>query len=409
MTSGGSSEIGARLAVACPRCGRKLQVLAEHAGRRFQCPDCQAVIAVPARRQAAPPDAIPASGSQSPATATPPQAPADRLLVVCPECEAQFLARREHAGRPTRCGKCGAQFAIPRPAPEPEEIHAAESYALGEVVARPLAPIDFPQEPRAIAERISTDAPPPRPFLSGVFGFPFRDEARIRLVSVVFLYCILAALLAVVGYFLIGEAIGVIGAGFFALASLWMAVITFGFASACMRAIIEETAAGSDEVSEWPDADWKMWLFAWFPMVYLAFVSAAIGYGAYLLLSLWIAIDSWPVDVALFVLFPFLLLSSLECDSTVAPFSGPVAASLFRHFLSWVAFYALVGLLAISLFVPAGVLGYFVHPLLGVLYFAPAAAVATFIYARLLGRLAWRISTAREDQDDETEDENEPQ
>src|SRR5206468_879767 len=99
----------------------------------------------------------------------------------------------------------------------------------------------------------------------------------------------------------------------------------------------------------------------------------------------------WPVFAAfLLVSFPLLLLSALEADSYIWPFSGEIFGSLRPLLRGWIAFYFLSGLLAavawiatIMMFEPLQ----YSTPLVA----GPLWATAFFIYARLLGRLAWLI------------------
>lgn len=88
----------------------------------------------------------------------------------------------------------------------------------------------------------------------------------------------------------------------------------------------------------------------------------------------------------------------------LVPWSAPILLSLFRRPASWLVFYLLSGALAVTLILPTLFVAFFVHPLVALVYFAPAAAAAIFIYARLLGRLAWRISEIDADEGDDEAD-----
>ena len=94
-----------------------------------------------------------------------------------------------------------------------------------------------------------------------------------------------------------------------------------------------------------------------------------------------------------FVLFPIILLSSMEADS-IWPLSLPTWRSLITAWPGWAVFYAVSALMALGLAIAVAAaiaaLGK-----LGPLVFCPIAAAALFSYARLLGRLAWFIRHAR--------------
>lgn len=416
MSAGGQHERVRVVAAVCGGCGKQLRAPLAQAGRRVRCPHCGGTVALPEWGD---------KPTRSPVVSTsPPPEPAlsdEKLLISCPGCEAQFYARREHAGRATRCGKCGANFSIPLPgattaavvkreeALEPFDLDGeGDGYAVGAPAVRPVAAIEFPEEPRAIAERIETDAPPRSVFFSGVFNYPFQGEAVSRWFSLTLLL-VLQGLLGVTSLmFITGEegGLGVVAAGFLGFAEFWVFIIAAGFGSACARAIIEDTAAGSQQVGSWPDADWRGWFFAWLPFLYLGFLSLVAGYLVRLALSLVPGEGHWFLSLSAFVglpflLFPFLLLSGMETDSMVAPLSGPILRSVFRRFGSWLLFYVLAGLALVAVMLPTLVLGVFVHAYVAVFYFAPLAAAGVFVYSRLLGRLAWRISQVDDDEDED--------
>ena len=401
MSGGAHRKPGNVISTLCGGCGREVRAPAMQAGKRVCCPGCHDVVTLP--------------GGAPRIVATGISMPEDRFVVQCPACAASFYARKEHAGRPTRCGKCGTQFALPRLELAAAAVDSdasslspfdldddAEGYSISAPAARTVVAIDFPEEPRAIAERIELDAAPRSLYFSGVFDFPFRGEAASRWLSLTLFLVLIGGLCAAIAHYITGEGgeLGVVGAGFFLLAAFWALLLTASFGSNCAKAIVEDTAAGSDQVASWPDADWRTWFFPMVAVGYVSFLTLTVGYVLHLAVMLAPLeaqgyLDFGAFVVVPFLLFPLLMLSGLECDSMVVPVSGPVFASLYRHAAVWLGFYALSALLACAVLLPTIVLGPVLLGIFAVLYFALAAGTGTFMYARLLGRLGWRISHAR--------------
>jgi len=402
MSAGGQHERVRMVAAVCSGCGKQVRAPMAQAGRRVRCPHCRGTVELPGMLNSPVPPASPST-----------EVPADRLLVACPDCEARFYARLEHAGRPTRCGKCGKIFEIPRaelstsPAAESEAFglspfelgEDADGYSLSAPAAPRRVALEFPEEPRAIRERIAPDAAPRSTYFSGVFDFPFRGDAVSRWFSLTLLLTLLGGLSVTALMFVTGSegSMGVVGAGFLGLAAMWAFILAAGFGSSCATVILEDTAAGSELVGNWPEADWRGWLYAWLPFFYIVFLAMVAGYGLRLLLALVPGEGYWLLNLVAFlvlpgVLFPILLLSGMEGGSMLVPWSAPILLSLFRRPASWLVFYLLSGALTVALLLPTVLVALFLHPLVALVYFAPVAAAAIFIYARLLGRLAWRIS-----------------
>jgi flagellar biosynthesis protein FliQ len=90
----------------------------------------------------------------------------------------------------------------------------------------------------------------------------------------------------------------------------------------------------------------------------------------------------------LYAFLPITQLSILESASLVNPLSGPILRSLHHQFLLWCTFYLMT--FVISLIVAIILASVQVdHPTLVFIIAAVLIAFATFLYMRLLGRLAW--------------------
>jgi hypothetical protein len=186
-------------------------------------------------------------------------------------------------------------------------------------------------------------------------------------------------------------------------ASVAIGVCVLAYAARCVLVIVQETAAGQDAIL-WPDEPFQDWLghavqFLELLGIWLA-PSALL---ARMLRGVWL-----PEEGALRVLllagpglwlfFPVGLLSSLSAESRWIPFRWTICVRFLR-----VAPAALVFYFVTSILLSAAVLPWYYALFGGHAYLLPVAAgvaaFVLFVYARLLGRLAWIIqrlpSTAR--------------
>ena len=182
-------------------------------------------------------------------------------------------------------------------------------------------------------------------------------------------------------------------------------------AAASMLAILIDTAHGCDRIENWPSAHVGEWLAESFFIDQQCLPRPRAGdalgevFGAAAVRLEY----SLPASVA--VLFPILLLSMLEADSPMMPFSVAVWRSMATSWRAWAVFYLeSAALVALAVFlwpilaVPsaAGLVGvdtladlrHFLlsAPLPSVVGMLGASALVVailMIYFRLLGRLAW--------------------
>jgi hypothetical protein len=178
-------------------------------------------------------------------------------------------------------------------------------------------------------------------------------------------------------------------------ASIIVGVFVLAYAARCVLVVVEETALGQDAAT-WPNEPYLDWLgHAVLFVELLGIWIAPAALAARLLRHVWL-----PGEGALRVLllagpglwlfFPIGLLSSLSAQSRWTPFRWSIfhcflriaPAALIFYFLTAVLLGGAVVLWYLALFGGRGVL-------------LPVAAVVgaavLFIYARLLGRVAWLI------------------
>ncbi|MGQ0635183.1 MAG: hypothetical protein ACT4QC_11275 [Planctomycetaceae bacterium] len=184
--------------------------------------------------------------------------------------------------------------------------------------------------------------------------------------------------------------------------SLW----TAAYGAALFNAIFDATAGGAGVVDDWPDYDWADWLGHLLHLAYVTGIAAFVGYLASIVCGAARSIDvsdpgtDWPILIlasagTIFLVFPFVFLSTQFAASPWSPVAPVVVRSVFRSraAVAWLLFYVAAAPLPVVLwaqiaFSKPG------HVSLAAAGLGPQLAAAWMIYARLLGRLAWEISQA---------------
>ena len=187
-----------------------------------------------------------------------------------------------------------------------------------------------------------------------------------------------------------------------ALGAMLAGVGCAGVAAIHGLTILLETTAGNDRMENWPNVglflDWIGEL--WF-VFNTAAISVLLGLGLNWLLPELLTSRDLTVAVTVFLLFPVLLLCTLESNSPFVPISTVVFASLGRQCIAWLAFYFQSGCLLAA----AAALVYYLGPLLDLRAAIPLAALlfsaVVMIYFRLLGRLAFGCSVEPEEEEEE--------
>ncbi len=179
-------------------------------------------------------------------------------------------------------------------------------------------------------------------------------------------------------------------------ASVMVGVCVLAFAARCVLVVVNETAAGQDEII-WPSEPYQDWLGHAVQFIELVGIwLAPSALLARLLRDVWLPDDGALRVVliaapGLWLFFPIGLLSSLSAESRWVPFRWAICLRFLRAAPSAVVFYFLTALLLCAAVVPwyyalFGGHGYLLLPAAGV------SSVVLFLYARLLGRLAWIVS-----------------
>ncbi|MHB1037751.1 MAG: hypothetical protein ACYC35_25065 [Pirellulales bacterium] len=321
-------------------------------------------------------------------------------VVTCPVCRAKIDLPPDPAAERVRCRECHAMLALrltksaAQPAAKPTVAAVgaeAGEYVVGDPVTRPTVSTRFAEAPP-----LYDSQPPPEPprwtFFSRVFTFPWRAGAAtgwLVFSSGLVALGLLGALIH--GLFGGGAMFGMVAVGLFVLVAVWLSFLTWSYGATCYIAIVEETSDGNDAINEWPEPDWREWCWSLFHLLYVLLLAAAVGVGVEALMVARLEQAGPALAITMFLLFPFLLLSSMEVRSPLVPVSSLILRSLAGVWWAWIAFYvvslpvvfagvAVAGILAIGKF-------FWVVPLA-----APMLAAIVFIHARLLGRLGWRIA-----------------
>jgi hypothetical protein len=239
-------------------------------------------------------------------------------------------------------------------------------------------------------ERYKPEPPPRWTFFSGVFTYPWRPQSMLPFVvlSIGIALCEWSGMLVLSGL-ASGSQPGALSAGAFGIVWFWLVILTGSYAAACVFAIMETTAYNYDAPYDWPEPDWRE------RFVHLLWMGWCLG----LAMALFVAPSALLSDslqgraltsaIGIAVAFPVFVLSTMETNS-LAPFSAPIWRSVVSQLSVWITFYVLSSLLLAASGL-ASIELFRRMQWLSPLVLGPVWAATILIYARLLGRLAWRI------------------
>lgn len=348
------------LQVACEHCGSPLRVRIRLAGKNGTCPQCHGLILIP----------IPQDYYSS-------------------EAENQLAQKADETNQPGYRLKTPLEFepddgtssAPPPLFPRTPPVTTGEiSGVLDEAEQRRFGTRSQPMSPRF-------------PFFTGVFFFPWYPDVWLRWIYLT-VGCYAVSILPVITLSFFSNVTNYAGVAiaFFAMPQVWLTIWTGSYGVACGMQIFEDTAAGSDKVTAWPDPNWREWVWRFLYVAYVAIMAAAITLGIHQILG-GNALDlQASLIVGEFFLFPVCLLSVLESNTLALLLSPAVFFTFFTRFTSWLGFFVVSGALTILV---GGLLvvSWKVTPVLALAICGPLLAAYTLIYFRLLGRLAWLIAS----------------
>jgi len=324
--------------------------------------------------------------------------------VWCRVCDTLMHARAEQVGEKLACPDCGAKTLFKK-LPVEKEVESAlvadgEEYQLDETVELPKRPVYKPPQARDMSEYDphgealrqeyrDRGAMPTNPLLGGVYKMLIRrplPEATI----------VLAVVLALELWFISSAMANISGAGMILLLVPFMITAVFGLlslmaASAFWLAVLKESSEGNDRLYHPPGAVFMDWMWECFYVVFAGSLAVAPG------MLLWrfapsLPIGAGPAAVAIcgLGLFPIFLLSQLENGSPIEFFSPQLARTLLKCPGKWLLFYSESALLLSGSAAAIAGLQLASPQMLAVSVLI--AAGASFLYFRLLGRLAWWLA-----------------
>jgi DNA-directed RNA polymerase subunit M/transcription elongation factor TFIIS len=392
----------------------------DQVGRKIKCPDCGAQNEVkppPAPKRKNTPAAL--EGDQYElydADVRPTALKAAQpnyIAVKCRQCDTMMYATEKQVGQTIDCPDCGRKAKVPAPAvPKPvKSVLAAEAQTPkldpafapfelppavpAETLQRIEAELDATPYGQALVESRRTGKPltvdrrgrpilPRWPLLTGVLPFMISRGVPVRWLglslglgfSVATLLSGLALAMSGGMGALAGMCIFVVGC----VATMFCSSLT----ASSLLAIIGESSDGNKEIQSWPsvfDSFGDLLLFAVAGMV-SAFPGWLVGHFAVAQIEYKVL----AIATGMLLVFPVILLSQLDIGSMWAVVSPKVLRSMARFPFSWLMFYIE------SALITAGCLAAAYSGSLWVL--VPVAVAGLILYARLLGRLGWRLAEA---------------
>lgn len=432
------------LSARCPRCSQRVSVADQAAGKRVKCPQCQQNFLAPGVAASTNDDDDwlqldePRTGENStePVLSKPTSEAAEQVddsffadfpddadeftsqvetppkpkpsmpeatsveysteyRVRCNICDSLMFVKAAQAGTTVKCSDCLSPITIPPPPKirkkQTMDIDSAQTFNLEQprTVRVNNADPNRKSAEKLLAEAArmeeeatetsNADIPSVKQWLVDVFGI-FRDVAVITHwigLSLVATLPIIFVMAANHPYF---------------YAMLFPAGLIFGsLVVSCGFAILQSVANGEERVSEWPILDPP----SWFGELIVAVAAAAVVAAPVAALSHMLNAGLLGIALtmaAIYGFFPFVLLSMMDMNSPLKPFSPEVARSVTKCEEAWGGFYFSSGLMFAALFLliitARSMEG------IGVAISVFASVAVAFIYFAMIGRLAFAIGQA---------------
>ena len=326
------------------------------------------------------------------------------IAAYCKVCNTRVTPKAKFAGRRIKCPDCHTSIQLPTLEAyrqkqeearlrEPNQPADHEPYKLTAPIESPeLPPVRVFEEQAKIRNVQKRPEPPKRPFLSNVFEFPWSDPGTLVRWGMISGGLCATGLFASLILMLVDKAglPGAIPGLFLVTAQMVVATWTLSYTASCAFTIIQDTSAGFNKVEGWPEGGVREWLADLTAVMYVFFASGFVSYLiAYPVQSV-TGIIGLPVLIIQCFLFPPVLISALDSDSILVPYSEMTLRSIARIPLKWLQMLTLifgVWTAVAGMLTPALIYA----PLLAGIMSGPILAAAIFISARLIGRQAWLI------------------
>ncbi|MCU0978079.1 MAG: hypothetical protein MUF25_02810 [Pirellulaceae bacterium] len=369
------------------------------AGQKCRCPRCNAeVVAPPFPTPDAPLVTPPQATRASRAPVKPPQAPpkpfasteddgddlrlsaaVDRL----PATHASPSAGRA-VGADARAAGSSAQSGPPKT--------GGRTDVIGDQARQVLA------KARAEAEEVERARPrlPERPFVTGVLSFLADSDAALRWLMLTLLLHAAVVLFSWIVELSRGAGIAQMGALLMTLAATVLTLVFAATAAASCLAILQDTASGRDKIENWPGIQILDWMMDVFYVVNALLTAALPGLflgGTLMCMGGKVGSAIYGGAFSSIALFPLFLISMVTEGSAFSLACPDVWGTVWTQPRWWGKFYLLSAALGLVLLVLGRITvgsGFFLQGLC-----SAVAVAAVMVYFRLLGRLAWCLSSAR--------------
>lgn len=326
------------------------------------------------------------------------------IAAYCKVCNTRVTPKAKFAGRRIKCPDCFTSIQIPKleehraqqeaaKLREPAQPEEHEPYSLNAPIEGPeLPPVSVFEEQAKIRNVRKRPKPPKRPFLSNVFQFPWSDAGTLARWGMISGGLSLAGFFGALILMLVsmGGLGGAIPGLFLVTAQMVVLTWTLSYATSCAFTIIQDTGAGLNKVEGWPDGGVQEWLSDLLAVVFVFFASGLVSYLMGYALQPITGMIGPPTLIIHGLLFPSALLSALDADSILVPYSEMTIRSLRRipgKWLQMLSLYFCVWLAAGAILIPL----FMLNPMVAGIACGPVIAAGIFISARLIGRQAWLV------------------
>jgi DNA-directed RNA polymerase subunit RPC12/RpoP len=412
----------------CHLCDTRMYGGPDQIGKELKCPDCGArtVLTRPEPKKKNIPAAL---GGEQYELDEPdvPSLPSGQLAhqpkyiaITCRKCDTLMYATEKQVGETITCPDCGRKQVVParvKPKPKPSPMASdADTPMLDATSALTARPSALSPEARrkiyeeerdseygrALAESRRTGKPmkidvrgrpllPRWPLITGILPFLFSAHVPE--------WWLALTLGFMGGGYLISEGLiwgsqgglAAISAMMFFVTGIMITLLVTAVCACVLKAIVTESSEGNNRVENWG----TRYVGDWFPellfLVMALFASLAPGGIAMRLAGGELVMQFLAGAAGAVVFFPIVYFSQLDFNSPWGVLSGRILTSLVKCAGSWIVFYFESALL-FGVCLAAGI-GAALNGIYPVLPF-PLYVAALLLYARLMGRLAWRVAEA---------------
>jgi hypothetical protein len=250
---------------------------------------------------------------------------------------------------------------------------------------------------QAEAEDVERAKPrlPQRPFVTGVLSFLVDGDAALRWLLLTLLLHAAVVLFSWIVELSRGAGIAQIGALLMTLAATCLTLVFAATAAASCLAILQDTASGRDKIENWPGIQIIDWMMDVFYVVNALLTAALPGLflgGTLMCMGGKVGSAIYGGALSSIALFPLFLISMVTEGSAFSLACPDVWSTVWTQPRWWGKFYLLSAALGLVLLGLSRIMvgsGFFLQGLC-----SAVAVAAVMVYFRLLGRLAWCLSSA---------------